>query len=199
MAVAALETGFGSSQLCNEANNLFSIKGTYKGSSISLPTSEYLNNRWVKVEAQFRKYPSVRESIIDFCELIKNGVTWDHSIYSRAVIGVTDLTQVCYNFGRTPYMTDPAYSGKLLAVIKSQGYEKLDQQPTQPPPKAGIHYAVPAGGWNLNSIVDYLKSQGRDSSFPALTILAHQHGINNYVGSAAQNEQLLAALKKEND
>jgi flagellum-specific peptidoglycan hydrolase FlgJ len=193
-AVASLETGFGSSQLCNQANNLFSIKGSYKGSSISLPTSEYLNHKWIRTEAQFRKYPSVKESIIDFCELMKNGVSWDHTIYSRAVIGVTDLEKCCYLFGRTPYMTDPAYTGKLLACIKSGNLQTLDQTPQQPKEKT-THYAVPSGGWNPNSIVDYLKSQGRDSSFPALTILAHEHGIKNYTGTAAQNRQLLADLK----
>ena len=96
MAVAELETGYGSSQLCNKANNLFSIKGTYNGDSLSLPTSEFMNGKWIRVNAAFRKYPTVKESVIDFCELIKNGVTWDQTVYSRAVIGKTDLTAVCY-------------------------------------------------------------------------------------------------------
>lgn len=184
MAVASLETGNGSSQLCNQANNLFSIKGSYNGQSLSLPTSEYLNHQWVKVNAAFKKYPSVKESVIDFCELIKNGVSWNRNIYASAVIGKTDLTQVCYAFGRTPYMTDPSYSGKLLAVIQSQNLAIYDQIPQQPKPSAA-HY---------KSIVDFLKSQGKDSSYHARAILAEQHGIKNYTGTAAQNEQLLHLL-----
>jgi len=184
MAVAELETGFGSSQLCNKANNLFSIKGTYNGDSLSLPTSEYVNGKWIRVNAAFRKYPTVKESVIDFCELIKNGVTWDPAVYSRAVIGKTDLTAVCYAFGKTPYMTDPAYAGKLLAVIKSQNLSVYDQMPQQPKPTAA-HY---------KSIVDFLKTQGKDSSYPARAILARQHGIKNYSGTADQNAQLLKIL-----
>ena len=44
------------------------------------------------------------------------------------------------------------------------------------------------------SIVDYLKGQGKDSSFSARKQLATQHGIKNYTGSAQQNTQLLGIL-----
>ena len=191
MAVAELETGFGSSSLCNQANNLFSIKGDYQGNYITLPTSEYENGKWIKVNAKFRKYPSVRESVIDFCELIKNGVSWDHGIYSRAVIGKTDLTRVCYDFGKTPYMTDPAYAGKLLAVIKSQDLAKYDVIAQQPKPAAAAAQSHPS----YKSLVDFLKAKGKDSSFASRTILANQNGIRNYTGTAAQNTQLLTILE----
>ena len=45
------------------------------------------------------------------------------------------------------------------------------------------------------SIVDYLKSQGQDSSFSARKQLASQYGISNYSGTAEQNNQLLSALQ----
>lgn len=44
------------------------------------------------------------------------------------------------------------------------------------------------------SIVDWLKSQGRDSSFAARKKLAAQYGISNYTGTAEQNMQLLQYL-----
>ena len=46
-----------------------------------------------------------------------------------------------------------------------------------------------------NSIVDYLKSEGKDSSYSARKILAQQYGITNYSGTAAQNTQLLNAMR----
>ena len=49
--------------------------------------------------------------------------------------------------------------------------------------------------YNQNSIVDYLKSQGRDSSYSARKQLASELGISNYTGSASQNTQILNALK----
>lgn len=42
-----------------------------------------------------------------------------------------------------------------------------------------------------NSIVDYLNSKGRNSSFAARRTLANRHGIKNYSGAASQNTQLL--------
>jgi len=46
-----------------------------------------------------------------------------------------------------------------------------------------------------NSIVDYLKSIGEDSSFNHRKALASKHGISNYTGTAAQNTRLLNALR----
>lgn len=45
------------------------------------------------------------------------------------------------------------------------------------------------------SIVDYLKGQGKDSSFSARKQLASQYGISNYSGTAEQNTQLLKTLQ----
>jgi len=182
MAVASLETGNGSSTLCTQANNLFSIKGSYKGSSITLPTTEYVKNKPIRVNAAFKKYPSFRESCHDFCELMKNGISWNPTVYKNAVIGVHDLEKACIQFGKTPYMTDPAYSGKLLGVIKSQDLAKYDQ--TQ---AAAAHKS-------FTSIVDFLKNKHIDSSFSNRAKIARAHGITNYSGTTAENTKLLTIL-----
>lgn len=53
-----------------------------------------------------------------------------------------------------------------------------------------------SSGLNTNtSIVDYLKSQGEDSSYSARKDLAKSLGITNYSGTAEQNVQMLNALK----
>lgn len=49
-----------------------------------------------------------------------------------------------------------------------------------------------------NSIVDYLKSTGSDSSYSARKELAASMGISNYSGTASQNTQMLNALKNNN-
>ena len=46
------------------------------------------------------------------------------------------------------------------------------------------------------SIVDYLKSEGQDSSFSARKKLAAQMGISGYQGTAAQNTALLKLLRQ---
>ena len=46
-----------------------------------------------------------------------------------------------------------------------------------------------------DSVVDFLKSQGRDSSFQARRILAASYGISGYTGTGPQNIELLAYLR----
>ena len=46
-----------------------------------------------------------------------------------------------------------------------------------------------------NSVVDYLKSIGKDSSFSARKNLAGQYGITGYTGTADQNTKLLNSLR----
>lgn len=47
------------------------------------------------------------------------------------------------------------------------------------------------------SIVDYLKSQGKDSSYSARKQIASSMGITNYSGTASQNTQMLKTLKSQ--
>ena len=46
-----------------------------------------------------------------------------------------------------------------------------------------------------DSIVDFLKSRGEDSSFQARRTLAGRYGIYGYTGTAEQNNELLAFLR----
>jgi hypothetical protein len=61
---------------------------------------------------------------------------------------------------------------------------------------AGIHYAVPRGGWNPKSIVDTLKKGGYKSDIATRSKYASEIGIKGYTSTASQNVQLLNALKK---
>src|SRR5699024_1979233 len=63
-----------------------------------------------------------------------------------------------------------------------------------PAPSKPATPSKPSGG----SVVDYLNSQGKDSSFSARKKLANQYGIKNYKGTAKQNIDLLNKLKSGN-
>ena len=54
----------------------------------------------------------------------------------------------------------------------------------------------PATGYTGGSIVDYLNSIGKDSSFSARKQYAQQYGIANYSGTAEQNETLCFLAKQ---
>ena len=52
-----------------------------------------------------------------------------------------------------------------------------------------------AGSYSGPSIVDFLNMAGQPSDYTSRTKLASQYGITGYAGTAAQNTQLLSALK----
>lgn len=185
--VAILETGNGTSQLCKQAHNLFSIKGNYQGAFIQLPTAEYINGQRTIVEANFRKYPDYGASFDDFCALMENGVTWDKNKY-RGVIGQTDITALAHFFANSGYMTDPNYESKLMGVINEYNLTEFDPKPNQPP----LNTAPSTG---VKSITDYLKSRGIDSSFDNRQKLANLMNIANYAGTADQNNTMLYNLQ----
>lgn len=83
MAQAILESGSGNSLLSSEPNhNLFGIKGSYKGSSVTFNTLEQdSSGQSYQIRAQFRKYPSYKESLEDYADLIKNGLTGNPDFY----------------------------------------------------------------------------------------------------------------------
>ena len=62
LAQAIIESNKGNSGLTKKANNLFGIKGSYRGQSITLMTKEYIGGHYVDVPAKFRKYPDWWES-----------------------------------------------------------------------------------------------------------------------------------------
>lgn len=72
IAQAIVESGWGNSTLASAPNyNLFGIKGSYNGQSVTMPTSEYVNGQWITVNAAFRKYPSYKESLQDNVTVLK--------------------------------------------------------------------------------------------------------------------------------
>ena len=74
IAQASLESGFGTSKLAKEGNNLFGIKGDYKGESITINTKEQKKDgSWITVDAEalkvtFERIPQREELDPDFKE-----------------------------------------------------------------------------------------------------------------------------------
>ena len=71
-AQAILESGWGNSQLAQQYHNLFGIKGSYNGQSVTFPTNEEVNGNIISINAQFRAYPSWTESIADHGAFLNN-------------------------------------------------------------------------------------------------------------------------------
>ena len=72
IAQAILESDSGRSALAKSPNhNLFGIKGAFEGNSVPFNTLEADGNQLYSINAGFRKYPSTKESLKDYSDLIK--------------------------------------------------------------------------------------------------------------------------------
>lgn len=121
-AQAILESGWGQSTLSTSAHNLFGIKGTYNGQSVTMPTQEYVNGQYITINAAFRKYPSVAESIADHGAFLNN-----NSRYSN-LLGVTDYQKVAQLLQADGYATSPTYTTSLIRIIEEYNLDDWDKE-----------------------------------------------------------------------
>lgn len=120
LAQACLETGFGTSELSQEAKNFFGIKAD------STWTGEKL-----------RKYDSVENSN-DFYRVYSDwsGSFKDHTDFlyknprygSNGVFLATTPEEQCDALQKAGYATDPAYASKLKSIIASYNLKSLDKK-----------------------------------------------------------------------
>ncbi|MCG1816932.1 amidase domain-containing protein [Staphylococcus epidermidis] len=130
IAQAILESDSGKSSLAQSPNhNLFGIKGDYKGESVTFNTLEAdSSNHMFSIQAGFRKYPSTKQSLEDYADLIKHGIDGNPSIYKPTwkseALSYKDATS---HLSRS-YATDPNYSKKLNSIIKHYHLTSFDKE-----------------------------------------------------------------------
>ncbi|NNU94851.1 LysM peptidoglycan-binding domain-containing protein [Geobacillus sp. NFOSA3] len=137
IAQACLESNFGKSGLAQKGKNLFGIKGSYNGQSITMPTTEYRDGKQYKINAAFRKYPSWYESLEDLAKLYINGVSWDRNKY-KPIIGETNYVMACKKVQECGYATDPNYASKLIQIIEKYNLTQYDKVGNKKPVKSVV-------------------------------------------------------------
>lgn len=130
IAQAILESDSGNSALAKEPNfNLFGMKGSYKGQSSTFNTLEANgNDDMYQISAQFRSYPSTRESLEDYADLIKNGIDGNAEIYKPTWKHEAPMYQSATSHLATTYATDPQYADKLNSLIKHYDLTQFDKK-----------------------------------------------------------------------
>jgi flagellum-specific peptidoglycan hydrolase FlgJ len=120
IAQAIDESSWGNSQLAAHDYNLFGIKGGGPAGSVTLPTQEYENGQWVTVQAQFRAYHNISESISDHAELLATSSYYQRAMADRAMPDAFahDLTGV--------YATDPEYGTNLISLMRLYNLYRFD-------------------------------------------------------------------------
>jgi len=119
-AQAILESGWGKSSLAANYHNLFGIKGSYNGQSVSLPTNEYYGY-WTTIYDYFRVYPNNSASVED------HGLFLTQNSRYHNLIGVTNAATATTLIRQDGYATAPSYSSQLLNIINSYGLTAWDQ------------------------------------------------------------------------
>lgn len=129
IAQAILESGSGSSQLSqNPYFNLFGIKGEFNSHSVIMGTHEDLNEEIVRQDAQFKVYPSYKESLEDYAQLLTKGIDNNPAFYQGALKSHAKTYQEATKFLTGKYATDRSYNSKLNALIKTYDLEKYDKE-----------------------------------------------------------------------
>lgn len=125
MAQAALETGWGKFVTKDidgtSSNNLFNIKAgdSKEFDSVNVKTTEYIADTPIKMNASFRKYPSVEQSFNDYISLIK-----DNERYQTALASTSNPELYVNELHKAGYATDPNYGTKILSIYHG---EELNQ------------------------------------------------------------------------
>ena len=119
---ALIESNKGNSGLAVKANNLFGIKGNYYGEYVTMPTTEYYGGQPYKVNAQFRKYPSWKESIADHSALFNRMNRY------KNLRGCTDWRKATVYVKEDGYATSPTYTETLQNTIKKYNLDLWDME-----------------------------------------------------------------------
>ena len=124
IAQAALESAWGESGLARNGNNLFGIKADsrWRGETLTLPTKEFIKGQWVVVPAKWRKYESWQASIDDHAAFLRRNPRY------KACFACTTAQAFAKALSQAGYATDPAYSDKVIGLIKQHNLLALDRE-----------------------------------------------------------------------
>jgi len=122
LAQAILESGWGKSALTKKANNLFGIKAdkAWKGPTILMPTTEYYRGHKQTVDAFFRRYLSLADSIKDHALFLKKNPRY------KAAFDCPTGIEFAKTIAECGYATDPGYAQLLISLIKQHNLEQYD-------------------------------------------------------------------------
>ncbi|MCY8921889.1 glucosaminidase domain-containing protein [Bacillus atrophaeus] len=126
IAQAILESNWGNSELASEANNLFGIKGDYKGKHVTMETDEFEKGERKTIRAKFRKYRTFFESMNDHAILFVRGTSWNKKKY-QPVLEAKDYKKAAVALQKSGYATDPDYADKISSIVENYGLDEFDQ------------------------------------------------------------------------
>jgi len=116
---AALETGWGKAEIRGadgqNSHNLFGIKagGGWRGRTVDIVTTEYVNGKPQKQVDIFRAYDSYADAFRDYANLLRT-----QPRYQNVIAQGQDAAGFARGLQQAGYATDPNYAQKLISVIR---------------------------------------------------------------------------------
>jgi len=116
---AALESGWGKAEIRGadgqNSHNLFGIKAGagWKGQTVDIVTTEYVNGKPQKQVESFRAYDSYADSFRDYATLLRSNAR-----YQNVIAQGQDAAGFARGLQQAGYATDPNYAQKLMSVIR---------------------------------------------------------------------------------
>lgn len=121
-AQAIIESGWGQSSLASQYHNLFGIKGSYNGHSVTLPTREVYGGQSVIINDAFRAYDNNSQSVQDHGYFLVANSRYHNLLWK------TNYRDVTYLIRADGYATDPSYTTTLNSVVERYGLTAWDQE-----------------------------------------------------------------------
>ncbi|HYP85637.1 flagellar assembly peptidoglycan hydrolase FlgJ [Variovorax sp.] len=121
LAQAALESGWGKREIRGDdgtqSHNLFGIKAdkSWRGPSVEVWTTEYVDGEPQRVRAKFRAYGSYEEAFTDYARFLTRNPRY------AGVLDTDDAAEAAHGLQRAGYATDPQYGRKLVQIMRQLG------------------------------------------------------------------------------
>src|SRR6266404_4278198 len=115
IAEAALESGWGGSQLAQHGFNLFGVKAdsSWTGPTLDMNTREFLNGQWVMQVARWRSYDDWLGAITDHAAFLTGNERYAPAFETTSA---KDFTRAVAAAG---YATDPDYAEKIISIMQA--------------------------------------------------------------------------------
>ena len=173
-----LESGYGKSELGQNANNMFGMKkslsgntwtgSTWDGTSVYTKKTQEQNadGSYETITADFRKYPCLEDSVADHSAYLlgaKNG----RSLRYKGIKGMTDYRKVAQLIKDGGYATSLTYVDKLCSITEKWNLTQYDTDsstiPDDTPSNPDTVTSFPATPFTVKVLIDDLNYRSEPS------------------------------------
>lgn len=183
MAQFILESGYGKSELAQNANNCFGMKCSLSGntwsgsvwdgeSKYTKQTQEWDDQKYVTITADFRKYPNIEKSIADHSAYLLNAMNGSKKRY-EGLKGCTDHKKAVQIIKDGGYATSPTYVENICNIISKWNLAKYDvTKSAAETSESDVTYHVQAGAYSVKTNADKQLAKLKAAGFETYMVKA---------------------------